>query len=123
MYTKTISRTTFKKKGGRLSIILGDPEKYIDLNDETIFKLVVHEFKKIGINIKKDVIDYRVVKHKDKYYRFSKGNDDKRCLNDIGIKNLIVAGDYTRQKFYCTMEGAVISGINAYEKIKEIKKL
>ena len=117
------SRTTFKRKGGRLSIILGNPEKYINLKDETIFKLVVHEFKKIGINIKKDVLDYRIVKHKYKYYRFSKGNDDKRCLNDIGIKNLIVAGDYTRQKFYCTMEGAVISGINAYEKIIKIQNI
>ena len=31
-----------------------DVYKVIDLSDETIFKLVLHEFKKIGINIKKE---------------------------------------------------------------------
>ena len=29
------------------------------------------------------------------------------------IPGLVLAGDYTRQKFYTTMEGAVLSGIAA----------
>lgn len=112
------SRTTFKMKGGRLSIILENPNKYIDLNDETILMKVILDLKKIGIDIEKHIIDYRVIIHKDKFYKFSPFNDKKRCLNDIEIDGLFIVGDYTKQKMYSTMEGAVASGLNGYKLIK-----
>lgn len=106
------SRTTFKKSKGRASIILVSKEEHNNLSDKKLFSLVVEEFKKIGIDIKPKVLDYRIVRHTNKFYDFSKNNDIYRPQNITPLKNLFLAGDYTKQKWYATMEGAVTSGIN-----------
>lgn len=109
------SRTTFKSSKGRLSIIIEDADKYIKLTGKELIKKVIEEFKRIGLDIEKDIIECRVVRHENKFYNFSYGNDGFRPTTDIHVKGLLLAGDYTRQKMYATMEGAVISGLNAYE--------
>lgn len=116
------SRTTFKTNKGRLSIIIGNPDKYIDLSDKEIINLVIAYALKIGLNLKKYMLDYRIIRHKNKFYKFSFGNDSKRVENDISIEGLLIAGDYTKQKMYATMEGAVISGLNCYNMIKKKMK-
>ena len=109
------SHTTFKESKGRLSIILANPDKFLNINDEQIYNIVVSDLKNVGINIKNLVIDYRIIRHENKFYNFSFGNDLKRPSNKTYIKGLYLAGDYTRNKFYATMEGAVLSGINVYK--------
>ena len=113
------SRTTFKNSKGRLSIILGNPDEYLKWSDEDILNKCIEEFKKINIDIKDYIIDYRVIRHENKFYNFGPNNDYLRPTTDSGIEGLVLAGDYTRQKMYATMEGAVISGINAYKFIIE----
>ena len=113
------SRTTFKNSNGRLSIILGNPDEYLKYSDEDILNKCIEEFKKIDIDIKDYILDYRVIRHEHKFYNYGPNNDCKRPNTDIGIECLVLAGDYTRQKMYATMEGAVISGINAYKFIIE----
>jgi len=113
------SRSTFKKSKGRISIIMTSTPEINFLTNEELLKLVIEEFKKVGINIKDNLIDYRVVRHIDKFYDLSKGNDKYRQDQKTPIKGLVLAGDYTKQRMYATMEGAVISGINAYKVIKE----
>ena len=66
------------------------------------------------------MLDYRVIRHENKFYNFGPKNDYLRPNTDSGIEGLILAGDYTRQKMYSTMEGAVISGMNAYKFIKNL---
>lgn len=111
------SRTTFKNSKGRASIILVSKKEFDQWSDSKIVSMVTREFKKVGIDVDKKIIEYRVVRHTDKFYDFSKGNDHYRPDTKTPIKNLFLAGDYTREKMYSTMEGAVISGINAAEKI------
>ncbi len=115
------SRSTFKESKGRLSIILADPDKYINLSDEKIFTLIVNDAKKMGLDIMKNLIDYRIIRHKDKFYKLSPNNDSKRPSPKTPIKGLFLAGDYVRQEMYATMEGAVISGINAFLEIMKAK--
>lgn len=115
------SRTTFQNKDGRLSIILKSTDKITKLNDLDIFKITIKELKKIGLDIEKNIIDYRIVRHNNKFYHFSPNIDKKRPKQQTPIKGLILAGDYTQQKLFSTMEGAVISGINAYNEVMKTK--
>ena len=116
------SRTTFKKSSGRLSIILKSTKEINSLSDEEIIKRIIKELKSINIKIEKEILKYRIVRHIDKFYNFSPNNDKKRPKTKTPIKGLILAGDYTKQNLYSTMEGAVISGINAYnEAIKQLE--
>lgn len=115
------SNTTFKNSKGRLSIILSDPDSYMKMSDSSIFDMVVLDLKKIGIEIINDVICYRVIRHENKFYNFGPGNDSKRANNITNINGLFLAGDYTKNKFYSTMEGAVLSGYNVYHIIMNDK--
>ena len=107
------SKSTFKKSKGRLSIIMANPDTYIKYSNLELLDEVIKEFKKLGIDIEREIIAYRVVRHANKFYSFKPYNDHFRPSQKTKIKGLILAGDYTRQKFYATMEGAVISGIKA----------
>lgn len=113
------SRSTFKSSNGRLSIIVANPDEYLNFNDKKIFNMIVKEFKKIDIDLEDYILDYRVIRHESKFYNFEPGNDYLRPNTDSGIDGLILCGDYTRQKMFATMEGAVISGINAYKFIEK----
>ncbi len=111
------SRTTFQSSKGRLSIILANPEQFLDKSNEEILKFVLKDGKKLGLHIKKDMVDYRIVRHAHKFYNLGPHHDLERITQETSIPGLTLAGDYTRQRFYATMEGAVISGIQAYQTI------
>lgn len=113
------SRTTFKNSKGRASVILVSKKEHNTLTDRELLDLVITEFEKIGIKVVDKIIDYRIVRHTNKFYKFSKGNDSFRPKNATPVKRLFLAGDYTRQKWYATMEGAVTSGINVSKKLLE----
>lgn len=114
------SRSTFKLSNGRLSIIVANPDEYLSFSDKKIFNMIIKEFKKVNVNIEDNIIDYRVIRHENKFYNFGPGNDCLRPDTDSGIEGLVLCGDYTKQKMFATMEGAVISGINAYKFIEKI---
>ena len=105
------SRSTFKNSSGRVSIILVSKREYVSYTDEEILELVLLEYEKIGIYIKDLIKDFRVVRHIDKFYDFSFNNDYLRPGNKTSLKGLFLTGDYTRQKWFSTMEGAVVSGL------------
>jgi 15-cis-phytoene desaturase len=104
------SRSTFKHVPGRLSVILSNPNKYINYSDIDIYSMIIEEASSIGINLTNKVVDYRVIRHKDKFYHLGPRHDYMRPTQKTPVKGLILAGDYTRQPLYATMEGAVISG-------------
>lgn len=105
------SRTTFPKSSGRLSIILASPEKYINAEPENILKIVLEDAKKLNINLPKNNIkSFRKVTWEKDFYSYKRGTDPLRPDQETGIAGLTLAGDYTRQKFLSTMEGAVYSG-------------
>lgn len=107
------SRSTFTHVPGRLSIILTPPEKFLDMADEAICQIIIKEAKKLGMNLASNLTDYRIVKHPEDFHSLSPHHDWMRPEQVTQINGLILAGDYTRQPFFATMEGAVISGMRA----------
>lgn len=106
------SRTTFKDTSGRLSIILTPPERFITMTAEEVFEVFKTEAPRIGIDPDK-VVRYRVISHADDFYALSPGTEQLKPGCVTAIKNLFLAGDYVKQPFLATMEGAIISGKNA----------
>ncbi|OWR31858.1 carotene 7,8-desaturase [Saccharibacillus sp. O23] len=107
------SRTTFRGKSGRTSIILVDPDALIDLPEEEVWRRTVEGLKAIGLDGVDRVTDYRIVRGDENFYRLAVGSEKKRPKQVTPIPGLFLAGDYTKQPFLATMEGAVISGQRA----------
>lgn len=107
------SRTTFRDKEGRTSIILVDPDALIDLPEEEVWQRTVESLKAIGLNGVDSTLDYRIIRGDENFYRLSAGSEKKRPKQVTPIPGLFLAGDYTKQPFLATMEGAVISGQRA----------
>ncbi|MBX7252098.1 MAG: FAD-dependent oxidoreductase [Candidatus Promineofilum sp.] len=104
------SRTTFRDAPGRLSIDLGQPEKFIGRPPEEIFAAAMADAQRVGLNIENNVRRYRVVDHPQDFYLLSPGSEALRPPQATPIPGLTLAGDYTRQPLFCSMEGAVLSG-------------
>lgn len=109
------SRTTFKNVPGRLSVILVPPQHFLDLSSGEIFTNVVTEAERIDIKLKGHVTNYCVTKYPDDFYSLTCGTEKLRPAQLTHIPGLTLAGDYTKQEFFVTMEGAVRSGLIAAE--------
>jgi 15-cis-phytoene desaturase len=107
------SRTTFKKSKGRLSLILSPPEKFLKMSPKDTLKVVLEEGKKIGIDLTGKVKDYRQVDHYYDFHNLEPGHQFLRPTQRTPVKGLILAGDYTVQPYFSTMEGAAASGVEA----------
>jgi 15-cis-phytoene desaturase len=107
------SRTTFKGKPGRLSIILTSPERFLHLNAESILDIVISEAETLGLHLKGIVKQYRKIVIPQDFYLLSPGAEALRPQSETSLPGLYVAGDYTKQKYLTTMEGAVYSGRHA----------
>ncbi|OWA35940.1 carotene 7,8-desaturase [Saccharibacillus sp. O16] len=107
------SRTTFRSKSGRTSIILVDPDTLVDLPEEEVWRRTVDGLKAIGLDGVDQTTDYRIIRGDENFYRLSAGSEKKRPKQITPIPGLFLAGDYTKQPFLATMEGAVISGQRA----------
>lgn len=109
------SRTTFRSSKGRLSVILSPPEKYIAMSAKQIAEIVVDQGEKLGLKLRNNVIDYRCVRLPDDFYSLAAGNEHLRPPQRTDISGLVLAGDYTKQPYLATMEGAVVAGMKAAE--------
>lgn len=107
------SRTTFPHTAGRLSIILSEPEKRLEQSPEALLAEILADAKRIGMNLEGNIKNYRAVLWPSEFYYLTPGNDDLRPTQQTPVKGLALAGDYTKQPFLTTMEGAVISGKKA----------
>ena len=107
------SRTTFRDVPGRLSIDMGQPEKFINESPETIFAAALADLKRVGIDIEGKVRRYRVISHPQDFYLLTTGAESLRPPQATPVPGLTLAGDYTKQALFCSMEGAVISGQRA----------
>jgi 15-cis-phytoene desaturase len=104
------SRTTFRESPGRLSVILATPEKYLEMPAKNILPTVVSDAKRLGINLEGIIKEYRKVVWPHDFYSLEPGHDKLRPSQETPIPGLTLAGDYTRQPYLATMEGAVVSG-------------
>lgn len=108
------SRTSFKTKKGRLSLILSNPEAYIDKKPEEILVKIKEDAKRLDLDLS-NIIRYKVVYLDRDFYSLKPGNESLKPLARTRIDGLTLAGDYTKQKYLATMEGAVYSGRLAAE--------
>lgn len=107
------SRTTFRPATGRLSIILSPPEPFLDQDPDTVLQTAVQEARRVGIDLDGHVRDHRVVAFAHDFASLEPGHRSRRPTQRTPVEGLTLAGDYTRQRFVATMEGAVVSGRRA----------
>lgn len=107
------SRSTFPNTKGRLSIILTPPERFLDRAPSDILAQIIAEARRIDIELKRRVTEYRIISHPADFYSLTCGSEKLRPLQRTHVPGLTLAGDYTKQEFFATMEGAVRSGIQA----------
>jgi 15-cis-phytoene desaturase len=108
-------RTTFRGLPGRLSIIMAPSEELVDLPVDRVLAIALEDADKLGLAVRDRVTRYRLVNHVDDFYSLAPGNDHLRPAQATPVRGLSLAGDYTRQKYVATMEGAVVSGQLAAE--------
>jgi 15-cis-phytoene desaturase len=104
------SRSTFRQTRGRLSVILTPPEPFLGMDPAQILEITCRDAERLGVRVRDRLLDYRVVKLPADFYSLSPGNDALRPPQATPIEGLTLAGDYTRQEYLATMEGAVVSG-------------
>ncbi len=112
------SRTTFQQSNGRLSIILSPPEYFLAKDPNETLQIVIEEAKKIGLHLEDKILDFRQVNHHADFHTLEPGNQHLRPTQSTPVEGLILAGDYTKQPYFSTMEGAVFSGVVAANLIK-----
>jgi 15-cis-phytoene desaturase len=110
------SRTTFKDKSGRLSIILTPPDRIIGLKDAEIYEIFKQDAPLLCIDPAR-VTGYRVIRHPADFYLLSPHMNKLRPGTRTAIENLFLAGDYVQQSFMATMEGAIITGNSAAREV------
>ena len=113
------SRTTFQQVPGRLSIDMGQSATFINADPETIYQAAMKDAARLGINIEGKVRRYRVVSHPADFYGLVPGTESMRPSQKTPVPGLTLAGDYTAQPLFATMEGAVLSGRRAAEAVRK----
>ncbi|MFE6794677.1 hydroxysqualene dehydroxylase [Paenibacillus chitinolyticus] len=111
------SRTTFPHLPGRVSMILSPPDEFIDMPDDLVFERVCADADKLGLDLRAKAKDYRVIRRPDHFYSVRPGSEKLRPEQRTPVPGLALAGDYTRQPMFATMEGAVLSGRKAAEAV------
>ena len=115
------SRTTFPDKSGRLSIILISPEDIIHKKDKEIFGIFKRDVLMLGID-PDAVTDYRIIRHRADFYLLSPYMN-KSCPQTVNkVHGLFLEGNYVKQSFSTTMEGAIITGNNAAQEVKQAER-
>jgi 15-cis-phytoene desaturase len=116
------SRTTFPHAPGRLSVILYPPAEFLDLEPGAVLERTVAEALRIGLDLRGRVRDYRVVRHPHEFYALCPGSEALRPTQATPVPGLTLAGDYTRQPWVASMEGAVVSGESAAQAIMATRR-
>lgn len=107
------SRTTFRGTPGRLSIIMAPADKLIGLPVSEVLTIALEDADRLGLAVRGRIKRYRMVNHVDDFYSLAPGNEALRPSQATPVPGLTLAGDYTRQEYVATMEGAVVSGQRA----------
>lgn len=112
------SHTTFRSSRGRISSFLSPSEPYLAMKDEDVVSAVVRDLARQGVDVSGHVTAFAVVRHPSEFYRLQPGSEALRPRQRTTIAGLALAGDYTKQPFICSMEGAVVSGRLAAEALQ-----
>lgn len=104
-------------KRSMLELVLAPADDYIGKSDEEIIDATLQELERlfpqhIGTNAaeKAQLRKYHVVKTPRSVYKTTKGLEQLRPPQKTPISNFFLAGDFTKQMYLASMEGAVLSG-------------
>lgn len=111
------SRTTFRHAEGRISIILTPPERFLTMEPDEILGVVYQDARRLGLDLDDHVVRFRVITLPHDFHSLEPGHLHLRPDQETPVRGLSLAGDYTRQHFMTTMEGAVISGQRAADAV------
>lgn len=104
--------------GSHISIVISAADEYISLKNSEILKIVVGELTHYFPNFSKESINnFKVIKEKRATVKCNSSNEKLRLKIGSNLKNLVLAGDWTNTKLPGTIEGAILSGKLASEKI------
>jgi 15-cis-phytoene desaturase len=109
------SKTTFTHAKGRLSIILTPADRFLKMKEKDVLKIVIEDGLRLGIDLRDIIKDYRMTRIPYDFYALIPGSEKLRPSQNTPVESLTLAGDYTKQPYLSTMEGAVVSGKIASE--------
>jgi 15-cis-phytoene desaturase len=104
------SRTTFTELPGRLSAILYPAEKFLTLPPHEVAEQVYGFADSLNIPLRQHARRFRIVNHPQDFYAMRPGTETLRPTQRTSVPGLALAGDYTKQPWSASMEGAVLSG-------------
>ncbi|MBC7924374.1 MAG: FAD-dependent oxidoreductase [Bryobacteraceae bacterium] len=109
----------FNKGGGQhLQLVVSASRSLIHLSQQQIVDLVVQELTEFFPAVARAaLVKSRVIKELRATFSAAPGSESQRPGQTTSVKNLFVAGDWTRTGWPATMEGAVRSGYLAAEAI------
>ncbi|EPS66696.1 phytoene dehydrogenase, chloroplastic/chromoplastic, partial [Genlisea aurea] len=99
-----------------LELVFAPAEEWISCSDEEIIEATVEELSKLfpheisADGSKAKIVKYHVVKTPRSVYKTVPGTEPCRPLQRSPVEGFYLAGDYTKQKYLASMEGAVLSG-------------
>lgn len=113
------SRTTFTHVAGRFSAILYPPDEFLQLSPGQVAERVFADAAKLGLPLREQATRFRIVNHAHDFYAMEPGTESLRPEQRTRIPGLVLAGDYTKQPFIASMEGAVLAGQRAASAVRE----
>ncbi|CAI9114532.1 OLC1v1015280C2 [Oldenlandia corymbosa var. corymbosa] len=99
-----------------LELVFAPAEEWISRSDSDIIDATMKELAKLfpdeiaADQSKAKILKYHVVKTPRSVYKTVPGTEPCRPLQRSPVKGFYLAGDYTKQKYLASMEGAVLSG-------------
>lgn len=128
-------RDYYSTTGSMLEMVFAPAKDWIGCSDEAIFRATMKELEQLFPNeIKAEDTDgnsstsqsyakvrkYTIVKTPTSVYETLPGCEAMRPEQRSPISNFFLAGDFTKQKYLASMEGAVLSGQLAAKSLAEI---
>ena len=113
------SHTTFNRSSGRISTFLTPVEPYLKMPKDDIVAAVAADLKRQGIDVAGRIKNSAIVIHPSEFYLLEPGSEARRPRQRTSVPGLALAGDYTKQAYICSMEGAVVSGRLAAEALTD----
>ncbi|TQD74581.1 hypothetical protein C1H46_039885 [Malus baccata] len=99
-----------------LELVFAPAEEWISCSDSEIIDATLKELAKLfpdeiaADQSKAKILKYHVVKTPRSVYKTVPGCEPCRPLQRSPLEGFYLAGDYTKQKYLASMEGAVLSG-------------
>ncbi len=120
VFNKSKILKNYKGKKQYLSLVISAADSYIGLDQETLVKLALHDFKKVLPAVRDaKLLNSKVIKEKRATVSLKPGAEQLRPDCFTSIKNLFLAGDWTNTGLPSTIEGAVVSGNSAATTVLE----